>query len=896
MSNSGLYGSGTGSSSTSSSNTSGLYGNDSATQQTVNANNTTGLYPTDVPQPTSGGTVVIPGNLVVNGCSIITNCTDTFNLINTNATGVNFAGNATAISIGAGAGTTTINNDLVVSGSTTFANIITDQIGPNDSVVDITSTSGTYATLNPAGPTNGTDLTTKTYVDSAVSSVTVDRLVNGTEQFVLNADGSVTSPGDYNLAQNTIFKYSENNDRLNRPTVISTTGNTSGWAVRAPNATASAAAVLSAFNTNDANNGKFISVQARGGTTDPLRVSTGEYVAGVLQASGNSIAFRDGSNAAHATINPAGPTISTDLTTKAYVDSIDTDTTYTIDASTATGGANFNLVGSDATTDTIKFAEGSNISVVRTDANTITIAATGIPAADELVNGVYTLSLNSDGTVSFPNYTFPVADGTFNPGPGWGQVLATNGAGTLSWVDADGLVPTYSTNVGPTTGGVDLFLQAIIGASISNVATTTFLGGTNVTVSETAPNVITIAATDTNTTYTQDASATTGGANLNLVGSDATTDSVKFAGGTNVTVTATDANTITIAATDTNTTYTIDASSTSGGANLNLVGSDATTDTVKIASGTGVTVAQVNANELSVAIGQSVATSASPTFVNGTFTGAITTAGSGASKLKRAVSGATGSGYPLILNRQATGAARVTNNGPHLGFEYQGTDNTEATSPVGAIRGLYDSAGENYFEILRLAGSYTTGIQTIARLKRGDHFFKNKSGFNSLALTDASASIIGQTATSGFASILNLTKRRTDVAAPTDGDRADFRILFQGNTGSAISVGKFEGEYDATNGHAFTMNVYEATGTTSITAVSTTQKETTIAAIPTAGGTPAAVAIFNRDEITLTSPVQFPVFTTTERNALTPSAGWVIFNSTDVKLQCYDGSNWQDLF
>ena len=116
------------------------------------------------------------------------------------------------------------------------------------------------------------------------------------------------------------------------------------------------------------------------------------------------------------------------------------------------------------------------------------------------------------------------------------------------------------------------------------------------------------------TTYTVDASSTTGGANFNLVGSDSTTDSVKFANGTNVTVTATDANTITIAATDTNTTYDFNASSTTGGANLNLVGSDSTTDTVKISSGTGVSVAQISGTEVSVAIGQSVGTGDTPSF------------------------------------------------------------------------------------------------------------------------------------------------------------------------------------------------------------------------------------------------------------------------------------------
>ena len=44
-----------------------------------------------------------------------------------------------------------------------------------------------------------------------------------------------------------------------------------------------------------------------------------------------------------------------------------------------------------------------------------------------------------------------------------------------------------------------------------------------------------------------------------------------------------------------------------------------------------------------------------------------------------------------------------------------------------------------------------------------------------------------------------------------------------------------------------------------------------------------------------TVPFQFPSFTTTERNALTPSAGWVLFNTTDTKLQVYDGTSWVDL-
>lgn len=44
-----------------------------------------------------------------------------------------------------------------------------------------------------------------------------------------------------------------------------------------------------------------------------------------------------------------------------------------------------------------------------------------------------------------------------------------------------------------------------------------------------------------------------------------------------------------------------------------------------------------------------------------------------------------------------------------------------------------------------------------------------------------------------------------------------------------------------------------------------------------------------------TRAVQYVGITSTQRNALTPLAGMVIFNSTTSKLQVYDGANWVDL-
>ena len=61
--------------------------------------------------------------------------------------------------------------------------------------------------------------------------------------------------------------------------------------------------------------------------------------------------------------------------------------------------------------------------------------------------------------------------------------------------------------------------------------------------------------TDTNTTYSISAETVNNGANLRLTDSGSTTDDVSIIGGTNVTVARTNADTITISATDTNTTY-----------------------------------------------------------------------------------------------------------------------------------------------------------------------------------------------------------------------------------------------------------------------------------------------------------------------------------------------------
>ena len=61
------------------------------------------------------------------------------------------------------------------------------------------------------------------------------------------------------------------------------------------------------------------------------------------------------------------------------------------------------------------------------DGRWIGAGALGNVVPSKVSNNGNELNINSDGTISFPNYTFPVADGED------GQTLVTDGAGNLSW-------------------------------------------------------------------------------------------------------------------------------------------------------------------------------------------------------------------------------------------------------------------------------------------------------------------------------------------------------------------------------------------------------------------------------------------------------------------------------
>jgi len=113
---------------------------------------------------TVGDGLTVSGTLAANGGTISTTAT-TFNLVNATPTTVNFAGAATALTMGASTGTTTVNNSLAVNGGTlstnqtTFnlvnTNATTVNFAGAATTVNIGSSSGT--TIQPAA-TNVSDL------------------------------------------------------------------------------------------------------------------------------------------------------------------------------------------------------------------------------------------------------------------------------------------------------------------------------------------------------------------------------------------------------------------------------------------------------------------------------------------------------------------------------------------------------------------------------------------------------------------------------------------------------------------------------------------------------------------------------------------------------------------
>ena len=117
------------------------------------------------------------------------------------------------------------------------------------------------------------------------------------------------------------------------------------------------------------------------------------------------------------------------------------------------------------------------------------------------------------------------------------------------------------------------------------------------------------------TTYTIDVPV--GTSNINLAGSDATNDAITLTGGQNITLSRTSANEINIATTTLGDTYTIKAGAKAGSSvPLQLDANAGTDSAVNLTQGTGITLTQTSATEITIA-----ATATGTSVVKDQFTG-----------------------------------------------------------------------------------------------------------------------------------------------------------------------------------------------------------------------------------------------------------------------------------
>ena len=55
------------------------------------------------------------------------------------------------------------------------------------------------------------------------------------------------------------------------------------------------------------------------------------------------------------------------------------------------------------------------------------------------------------------------------------------------------------------------------------------------------------------------------------------------------------------------------------------------------------------------------------------------------------------------------------------------------------------------------------------------------------------------------------------------------------------------------------------------------------------------ISTSSTNNVAMQVPLNLKSYTTTQRNALTSAAGYMIYNTTDSKVQFYNGSAWGDL-
>ena len=396
--------------------------------------------------------VSLTGDLAVNGGDITTNQT-TFNLVNTTATTVNFAGAATAISIGAVTGTTEVNNNLQVDLDLDVrgGDITTNQTTFN--LINTTATTGNLfgdGTAVTIGATTGT-----TTIRNANTVITGDLAVNGGDL--------TTSATTFNLLDSTV-----------------TTGNLFGA-------------------------GTAVTIGAVTGTTTIRNANT--VITGDLAVNGGDLTTNQTTfnllNATATTVNFAGAATTLEIGaatgTTNINNNLDVDGDVNIDGGNLTvSTATFNLANTTATTGNL-FGAATTVNI-GSATGTTTVNNNLIVTGDLTVNGNTTIINTS--TLDVEDLNITVAKGSVNAAAANGAGITVEGANaTITYLSA-GDEWAFNKTI-DVTGAADISGNVTVGGTFTVTGDTIFTGdlavnGGDLTTNQTTFNLINTTATTGN--------------------------------------------------------------------------------------------------------------------------------------------------------------------------------------------------------------------------------------------------------------------------------------------------------------------------------------------------------------------------------------------------------------
>ena len=412
----------------------------------------------------NSGNTTVAGTLAVNGSTLSTDDT-TFNLVNTNATTVNFAGAATTVNIGTGAGTVNINTTTNSTSSTTGALVVDGGLGIASNFV----MGGTSFTMGNGATIVNTDGNTLT-VTEATLAVVGNQTLSGnltiaTNKFtVASGTGNTAVAGTLEVAGATGIN--GNFDiNTNKFTVASATGNTAiagtlgvtGLSTLASLGVTNAATVGSTLDVsgnttinngnltiNDGSSNTFVVTAASGNTaisgtlstTGDFKVNTNKFV----------VTATNGNTAVAGTLGVTGATTLSNTLTVSGANATTLGGTLGVSGATTLNNANFTIKDGSANDKFAVIAASGNTDVKGTldsagdfkvNTNKFTVAsATGNTAVAGTLEIAGATGINADFDIATNKFT--VAHATGN----------TAVAGTLGVTGATTLTSTLAVNGG----------------------------------------------------------------------------------------------------------------------------------------------------------------------------------------------------------------------------------------------------------------------------------------------------------------------------------------------------------------------------------------------------------------------------------------------------------------